>query len=140
MTATNTRPVTEIINYPLSPCATRGLTSSASAGDRAGQGETGRSPKCLVDDAVSLRQLQQAVELLRRRLGVEVEVKPDGAEADRHLLADAERAAEVEVALGGHGAPADGDSQRRRDRPQRHPGAGRQRLQQHVAGAGGEAV
>ena len=49
-------------------------------------------------------QAHERVEVLPGRVGLEVEAQPDRAEADRRLLVDAERAAEVEIAVGVHGA------------------------------------
>ena len=51
------------------------------------------------------------------------------------VLHDAERAAEVEIALGPEAASPNRDLQRRRHGPQRHPRTRHQRLQQHVARA-----
>ena len=85
--------------------------------------------------AVALGQLQQARELLVVGLGVDREPQPDGAEADRRLAVDAERAADVELALGLDAAAGDRDLERRRHGPQRHARAGGERLEQHVAGA-----
>ena len=89
----------------------------------------------LEDDAIALGQLQQLVELLLRRVGVDLEAQADRPEADRRRLVDAERAAEIEIALGLDDAVAQIDLKRRRDRLQRHAGAGDERLEQHVAGA-----
>ena len=58
------------------------------------------------------------------------------AKADRRFLVDAERAAEIEIAFGRHGARTSAlMAERGRDRLERHAGTGDQRLQQHVAGA-----
>ena len=54
----------------------------------------------LQHDAVALGQLEQRGELLVVGVGVELEAQADVAEADRRGLVDAQRAAEVEVALG----------------------------------------
>jgi hypothetical protein len=94
----------------------------------------------LVDDAVALGEAQQRLELLGGRLGVQVEGQADGAEPDGCVLAHGQGAAEVQVALGGEGATVHGDAQRGGDGPQRDPGAGHQRLQQHVPGAQQGAV
>src|SRR5215471_15283071 len=72
----------------------------------------------LVDDAIALGELEQLVELLLRRVGLDVE-----------------RAAEIEVALGRDLAGLERDVERGRHRLERHAGAGDQRLEQHVAGA-----
>ena len=59
----------------------------------------------LQHDAVALGQLEQRGELLVVGVGVELEAQADVAEADRRRLLDAERAAEVEVALGVDACP-----------------------------------
>src|SRR5882757_9346945 len=89
----------------------------------------------LVDDAIALRELEQLIELLLRRVGLDVEAQADLREADRRVLGDAERAAEVEVALGRDLAGLERNVERGRHRLQGHAGAGDQRLEQHVAGA-----
>ena len=62
-------------------------------------------------------------------------VNPTGTPSS---FADAERAAEVEIALGVH-RPAHVEPERGRDGAQRHAGARDERLEQHVAGAGEQA-
>ena len=60
----------------------------------------------LVHDAVALGQLQQRRELLL--VGVACRARsaePDRAEADRRVAVDAQRPAEVEIALGAHAPP-----------------------------------
>src|SRR5262245_18974152 len=54
----------------------------------------------LVDHAIALGQLEELVQLLLRRVGVEIERQADLREADRRVLGDAERAAKIEIALG----------------------------------------
>src|SRR3954454_24967942 len=95
--------------------------------------------KRLVDDAVALGGLEQRVELLVARVGLELEAQADRGEADRRLAVDAHRAAEVEVAFGHHAtahleAAVDGD------RAQRHARTSDQGLQEHVARARERAV
>src|SRR5690348_1100033 len=58
----------------------------------------------LIDHAIALGELQKLVELVLRRVRLDVEAQPDLAEADRRLLVDTEGAAEVEIALGRHGS------------------------------------
>ena len=94
-----------------------------------------RMPERLQHDAIALGEPEQRIELVLRRVGVELEFEPDVREADRRILCDAERAAKVEIALRRHLARAQRHAHRRRDRFQRHAGAGDQRLEQHVAGA-----
>src|SRR3569623_3748640 len=53
----------------------------------------------LEDDAISLRELQELVEIVLGRLGRDIEAQPHLAEADRRILGDTERAAEIEVTL-----------------------------------------
>src|SRR4051794_28189040 len=62
--------------------------------------------------AVALGQPQQRVELLGRGGRVELEAQPYRREADRCLAVDAERAAEVELSLGGDVPAGDRDLQR----------------------------
>ena len=85
--------------------------------------------------AVALREADERGEVLLARVRVEVEAQADRAEAHGRVAVDAERAAEVEVALGVDPAALDVDADRGRDGAQRHARAGRQRLEQHVAGA-----
>ena len=68
----------------------------------------------------------------------EVEAEPDRREPDGSLAVDAERAAEVEVAFGVD-APRDVELHRGGDRAERDAGAGDERLEQHVSGAGERA-
>ena len=65
---------------------------------RHGQGELGRSPERLVNDAVVLGELDEDLELVARRGGIEIEAQTNVAKADRRLAADAERAAKIEIA------------------------------------------
>ena len=65
---------------------------------RHGQGELGRSPECLVNDTVVLGELDEGLELVARRVGIEIEAQTNVAKADRRLAADAERAAKIEIA------------------------------------------
>src|ERR1700721_1847005 len=58
----------------------------------------------LIDHAITLGQLQQLVELLLLDIGVHREREPDLRKADRRILGDAEGAAKIKIALGGHGA------------------------------------
>ena len=60
----------------------------------------GAAAQRLKHDAVALGELEQLVELLLRGVAHDVEAQADVAEAHRRLAIDAERAAEVEVALG----------------------------------------
>jgi len=94
----------------------------------------------LEHDAVALGEAQERCELVLARVGVELEVQPHVLEADGRLLVDAERPAEVEVALGADGAAAHVELERGGDRPERHPRARGERLEQHVARAQQRAV
>ena len=85
--------------------------------------------------AVALGQLDECVDALLRFIGVETEIEPDGAEADRRILCHAQRAAKIEIAFGLHRGGAEPEFQRCRHRLQRNAGASHQRLQQHVARA-----
>src|SRR6478672_10249388 len=89
----------------------------------------------LVDYAIALAELEQQIELVLRRWRLDVEAQADFGKTHRRLLVDAERAAEIEIALGGDQTPLQRHLDRGRYRLQRHPGASDQRFQQHVAGA-----
>src|SRR6266550_2962679 len=58
----------------------------------------------LVDHAITFGKFQQQIELVLRRVGIDIETETDFREADRGLLVDAECAAKIEIALGGHEA------------------------------------
>src|SRR5262249_11147589 len=62
------------------------------------------------------------------------ETQANGGKADRRILGDAERAAEVEIAFGRDLGGFQRHVERGGDRLQRHAGAGDQRLEQQVAG------
>src|SRR5918997_509004 len=79
-----------------------------------GRGD-GWSAERLEDDAVALGELDQRSKLVGVGIGVELEGKTDLAKAHRSVLGDAQRAAEVEVALDLHLARADLDAERGRD-------------------------
>ena len=64
----------------------------------------------LEDHAIALGELEQLVELVLRRVGLDLEGEADRPEADRRVLVDAERAAEIEIALGRDGAASAGSS------------------------------
>src|SRR5262249_15013767 len=51
----------------------------------------------LIDDAVALGELEQLIELFLRRIGVDIEAEPDLRKADRRVLGDAERTAEIQI-------------------------------------------
>src|SRR6185295_1182964 len=93
----------------------------------------------LVHHAIAFGQLQELGQLFGRRRRAEIEAQADPAEADGCVSGHAERSAEVEIALRHDGASVDGNAQRRRHRAQGHARAGDERLQQHVARAGGKA-
>src|SRR6185437_14632498 len=63
-------------------------------------GELGFLVKCFKDHAISLGQLHQRGDLVGAGVAHDVEAQTDGAKAHRRGLVDAERAAEVEIALG----------------------------------------
>ena len=90
--------------------------------------------------AVALREADERGEVLLAGVRVEVEAQPDRAEAHGRLAVDAERAAEVEVALGQDATAPHVDADRGRDGAQGHARAGGERLEQHVAGAELRAV
>src|SRR5919107_1795207 len=72
--------------------------------------------QCLEHDAVALGQLQELIDLLPGSIGVHLKGEADGLEADGRCLVDAERAAEIEIALGLHGSAAQRNLESRRDR------------------------
>ena len=107
---------------------------------RAGAGgdadaQLGRPGERLKHDAVALGEADERGEILLAGVRVEVEAQADRAKAHGRVAVDAERAAEVEVALGVDPAASHVDADRRRDRAQRHAGARGERLEQHVARA-----
>src|SRR5271168_431118 len=57
------------------------------------------APQRLQDYAIALGEAQQRGDLVRGRVRIEREFQPDIGEADGGLLFDAERAAEIEIAL-----------------------------------------
>src|SRR5215831_12337913 len=81
------------------------------------------APERLVDHAIALGELEQRVELVLRRVGLDVEAQANRRKTDRRILGHAERAAKVEIAFGRYLAGLERDVER-----------GRERLQQHVAG------
>src|SRR5579871_731418 len=89
----------------------------------------------LIDHAIALGELEQLIELVLRRIAVDVEAQANLRKADRRVLGDAEGAAEIEIALGRHGAGLERDIERGCHRLQGDAGAGDQRFEQHVAGA-----
>jgi len=93
----------------------------------------------LINHAIALREFQELIEFLLRRISVDIERESDLREADRRILGDAEGAAEVEIAFGRHSARAQRNVDRGRDRLERDAGARHQRFEQHVAGAQFEA-
>jgi hypothetical protein len=73
--------------------------------------------------------------LLAGLWGVEIAAQRDAREADGRLLVDPERAAEVKLAVRSDRPGVDWDLERGRDGSERDPGAGHERLEQHVARA-----
>ena len=98
-----------------------------------------RQLRLLVDrlehHAIAFGELHQRIDPLLRLVRLEFEGQADRPEADRRILGDAQRAAEVEVAFGRNGRAVELELQRGRHGLQRHAGAGDQRFEQHVAGA-----
>src|ERR1700687_4132259 len=93
----------------------------------------------LIDDAITFGEFQKLIELVLRRVGVDVEAQADLREADRRFLGDAKRAAKIEIAFGGDRAGFERNIDRGRDRFERDAGAGDQSFQTHVARAQFEA-
>src|SRR5215472_5881523 len=92
------------------------------------------APERLVDHAIALGELEQRVELVLRRVGLDVEAQANRRKTDRRILGHAERAAKVEIAFGRYLGGLERNVEGGRDRLERHAGAGDQCLQQHVAG------
>src|SRR2546430_1179852 len=90
--------------------------------------DRGTALERLVDDAIALGELEQRVELVRRRVGLDVEAQANRRKTDRRILGHAERAAKVEIAFGRHLAGLEWNVERGRHRLERHAGAGNQRL------------
>jgi hypothetical protein len=97
-------------------------------GERRGAGEG------LVDDAVALGEPEQRRQLLVVGVGVELDLHPDLAEADRRLPVNTERAAKVEVTSATSRPPRTGISSAVAAANRVTP-AGDQCLEQHVARA-----
>src|SRR5688572_7515500 len=74
-------------------------TRRESLGEAAFRLQPGRLGERLVDDAVALRETNQGLHLLGSGIGVDVEDEPNRLETDVHFLADAHRAAKIEVSL-----------------------------------------
>lgn len=70
-----------------------------------------------------------SVELLLAGVGIEFDGEADMLEADRHVLRQSERAAEIQLALGLQLAIAPLDSERGCDGVERYAGAGDQRFE-----------
>src|ERR1700730_14100095 len=100
----------------------------------------------LIDDTVTLRELEQLIELLLGRIGFHLEAQANLRQADRRVLRHSERTAEIEIAFGGHHAGFKRNVERGRNRLQGDAGTRHQRLKQHVpgtqfqAGAAGRGV
>src|SRR5262245_11943298 len=92
-------------------------------------------PQRLQHYAIAFGELDQLLLLLGARVGVEVEVQADLAEADRRVLRHAERAAEIEISLGAYRSVPELNAERGSHRLKRDAGTGDQRLEQHVARA-----
>ncbi len=90
--------------------------------------------------AISLRKLDERGQLVGICRSFEVEAEANGPEADRRVLGDAEGAAEIQIPLGADRAVLHGDVEGGGDRLQGDASAGHQGFQQHVAGAGGDAI
>ncbi len=98
--------------------------------------ELGRAGERLEDDAVALGQLQQGLRAARASASVSssnarrIAEKPTGASRSTASVPRKSRSPSARTRARPHLDP-----QRGRDRAQRHPGAGDQRLEQHVARA-----
>src|SRR5262249_10536737 len=103
---------------------------------RAGDGDGRRLPQRLIDDAVTLGEAHQRIELLVGRIRVQVEPDADASKADRCLFRHAHGSAKIEVAFDVARSAAELDARRGRDGIDGDAGARRQRFEQHVAGAG----
>jgi hypothetical protein len=82
---------------------------------------------------IAFGELEQLIEFVLCRIGMEIEAQADLAEADRRILGDAKRAAEIEIAFRRHPAGLERNIERGRHRLERDPGACNQGFQQHIA-------
>src|SRR5580693_7357019 len=105
-----------VLDCPLSPAMTTdGMIDLRDASHAVEAHLDGRAAfDGLVDDAVALGELEELIELLLARVGVDRKGEPDLREADRGILGDAEGAAEIEIALGRNGAGRERDRERGR--------------------------
>jgi len=95
-----------------------------------------RSAERLEYDTITLGQLEQFGELVGGGVCFEPKAKPNPLKADQDLLADPERATEIEVTLCLDVAPVDRDGECRSDGSEGDGRAGHQSLEQHIAGTG----
>src|SRR5215510_13741532 len=82
------------------------------------------APERLVDHAIALGELEQRVELVLRRVGLDLEAQANRRKTDRRILGHAERAAKVEIAFGRYLGGLERNVEGGRDRLERHAGAG----------------
>src|SRR5713226_9383645 len=112
-----------------------GLRFSSTAGGAAADLEFRPFVDGLEHHAIALGELHQRVDLLRARVAVDVKIEANRAETHGGVLGHAQRAAEIEVALGADRAALERQLERGRHRPHGDAGAGDERFQEHVAGA-----
>ena len=94
----------------------------------------------LIDDAIALRQANKCTQLVLGCVGIHVHVQANTLKSNRCILGDTQRAAKIEIAFGADRAAVNSDANRCRDGVERHPRTGHERLEEHVTGAGAEAV
>src|SRR6185312_10582986 len=87
----------------------------------------------LIDDTITFSELEQLIELVLARIGVEIEAQPDPRKADGRILSDAERTAKIEIAFGRYRCRSQPNYDRGRDRIHRLPRAADKRTQQRIA-------
>ncbi len=62
--------------------------------------DLGRVTQCLVNDAISLSQMQQRSELLLGGVSVQIEMQSNLLESDGHVFRNSECATKIEIAFG----------------------------------------
>src|SRR5580698_5609804 len=90
--------------------------------------------QCLIDDAITLGEFEQLIELVLVRVGVDIKAQANLRKANRRILGDAERAAEIEITLSRDGGGLEWNLQRSGHSFQRHSGARDERFEQHITG------
>src|SRR5438105_15617628 len=90
------------------------------------------APERLIDYAIALGELEQLIELVLRRVALEIKSQSNLRESHRRRLVDPERAAKIDVAFRRYRGGLERDVERGRHRLEGDAGAGNERLEQHV--------